>query len=191
MKGRRQNNKGVSLVELIVVISIMAILTGMVSVGAGILVGRAAKETRDMLLTSLENVRAQTMGKDAISVELSYTDNKYMLTYTYNKTTAAHGTETVTESKVIGTDKCTIYYADSSFSDTIATASDCENLLGGSKVTAGNPLRFSFDRSSGALKASTDASGATFYIAHIYVVQGDHDPYGIRLYPETGKMTEE
>jgi prepilin-type N-terminal cleavage/methylation domain-containing protein len=106
MKGRRQNNKGVSLVELIVVISIMAVLTGMVSVGAGILVGRAAKETRDMLLTSLENVRAQTMGKDAISVELSYTDNKYVLTYTYNKTTAAKGTETVTESKVIGTEKC-------------------------------------------------------------------------------------
>jgi prepilin-type N-terminal cleavage/methylation domain-containing protein len=191
MKGRRKNNKGVSLVELIVVISIMAIMTGIVSVGAGVLNGRAAKETRDKLLSSLENVRAQTMGKDAISVTLSYTDDQYLLTYTYDKTTAAGGTETVTESKVIGTDKCTIYYADSNFSDTIATASDCVSRLGGNKVTAGNPLQFSFDRSSGALKESTDASGANFYIAHIYVVQGDHDPYGIRLYPETGKMTEE
>jgi hypothetical protein len=116
------------------------------------------------------------------------------LKYTYNKTTGNNGAKTITpveESRVIGTDKCTIYYADSTFSDTVDTAADCESKLSGSKVAEGCSLKFSFDRSSGALKAETDASGAEYFIAHIYVVQGTHDPYSIRIYPETGKMTEE
>jgi prepilin-type N-terminal cleavage/methylation domain-containing protein len=196
MMGIRRNNRGFSLVELIIVIAIMTVMTGMVSVGTGLLSGRAARETRDKLLSSLESVRAQTMGKDEIQAELTYdaSSGQYILKYTYNKTTVVSGTKTTTpieESKVIGTDKCTIYYADSSFSDTVDTAADCESKLGSNKVAEGSSLKFSFDRSSGALKAETDASGAEYYIGHIYVVQGSHDPYSIRIYPETGKMMEE
>ena len=189
------NNRAFSLVELIVVIAIMSVLVGFVSVGAGILSGKAARETRDKLLSSLENVKTQSLGKNAIDASLSYDASKkqYILTYTYLKTTVL-GNPTVTESKTVGTDKCEIYFADNTFSDVITSADDCINYYGSNdigKIDETTSVSFSFDRSSGALKPYISVSGVDYYIEHIYVVQGSHDPYGIRLYPETGKMTEE
>lgn len=194
------NNRAFSLVELIVVIAIMSVLVGFVSVGTGILSGKAARETRDKLLSSLENVKTQTLGKNAIDASISYDASKkqYILTYSYLKTTVlidgSKDTSTVTESKTVGTDKCEIYFADNTFSDVITSADDCINYYGSSdigKIDETTSVSFSFDRSSGALKPYISVGGVDYYIEHIYVVQGAHDPYGIRLYPETGKMTEE
>jgi prepilin-type N-terminal cleavage/methylation domain-containing protein len=199
----KQNNRGFSLVELIVVISIMSILVGLVSVGAGTLSGKKAKVARDKLISSLDNVRTQTMGKESIDATLYYdsASSQYVLQYTYTNTTKKSGESSnssdVTVNKAIGSSQCIIYYAVTGNSTGISTAQDCEDNLSANKVTGDQALEFSFNRSSGELTAYTVVTGddgsstrTQVDLDYIYVVQGSHDPYGIRFYRVTGKMTE-
>jgi prepilin-type N-terminal cleavage/methylation domain-containing protein len=122
---QKLNNKGFSLVELIVVISIMAVMVGFVSIGTGILSGKRAKEARDKLLSSLENVRTQTMGKDSIDATLSYdsASGQYILTYVINKDkNAAAEEDEDSGTKVICGSSCIIYYAYGDLSGDVSTA---------------------------------------------------------------------
>lgn len=62
-KNKYINNKGVSLVELVVIIAIMAVLsTGLISM-IGLLNGRAARECAQDTLSSLSKVRVLTLSK--------------------------------------------------------------------------------------------------------------------------------
>lgn len=64
-KNKCINDKGVSLVELIIIIAIMAVLsTGLISM-IGILNGRAARECAQDTLSALSKVRVLTLSKSA------------------------------------------------------------------------------------------------------------------------------
>ena len=66
----KQENKGFSLVELIVVIAIMTILTGLISAGIGMAVSKPADECIDKLKASLQSIRVTSMGKFDAHIEI-------------------------------------------------------------------------------------------------------------------------
>ncbi len=171
---KRRNDRGFSLVELVVVIAIMAVLAGLVTIGVSVLNGRQAKECRDELESKLENVRVQTMGKRTVTAKLYETANGgYALTVTSALET--DGSDAASTDYSLGGKSCEIYYSCEKDA-TYATATDLMPV-------DSSGLEIEFDRASGAQKELS--SGV--YVYHIFVVQGSK-VYGIRFYPETGKM---
>lgn len=175
---KKLNNNGFSLVELVTVIAIMVILTGLVTISASVLRGKNAQECRDKLMASLENVRTHTMGKKEVKAVLSKSGSEYILTV---YTTQDANTVTPTVSTVmLGGSKSEIYYSFEE-ADTYSTSTSL-------KKVSDEELMIEFNRGSGALNSSME--GGTKCPYHIYVVQGDK-VYGIRLYKETGKLVKE
>jgi prepilin-type N-terminal cleavage/methylation domain-containing protein len=166
MNRKRQRNSGFSLVELITVIAIMGVLSGLITISAGLLSGRQAKQCRDELLASLENVRVTTLGKKSVVAAIENDGTGYVL----KVTSTANGTDYVTKSTTICGNRVKLY---SSVSEDGSTRAEITSLS------------IEFDRSSGALKAN----GAD-YVYHIYAVENGKE-YGIRFYPETGKIVRE
>ncbi len=67
--GRNNNNRGYSLVELVVVIAIMVILIGVFSISIGTLSGRKVNKCADEIVSTLERTRVLTLGKEQNQVE--------------------------------------------------------------------------------------------------------------------------
>lgn len=67
--GRKSNNGGFSLVELIIVIAIMAILVGVMAISASSLTGRKVKKCADEIVSTIERTRVLTLGKEQNDVE--------------------------------------------------------------------------------------------------------------------------
>lgn len=177
MERRKLNNRGFSLIELIVVIAILVVLAGAAVSLVGLLNGRQAKQGREKLFTRLDGVRTTTMGKRTATATLEKRDSNYILVVT----STVNGSDSRTNEYIIAdSEKVTLYYS--------------KNKDGSEKgdwveIGSGSPpvsVTIEFDRASGALKAQGDGT----YIYHIYAVQGSKE-YGIRLYPETGKIQKE
>jgi prepilin-type N-terminal cleavage/methylation domain-containing protein len=173
MERPKLNNRGFSLVELIVVIAVIVVLGAATVSLTGLLNGRQAKQAREQLFSKLDSVRTTTMGKRNTTATLDINGTDYILTVD----STVDGTNTQTnEYKIADSNKVKIYYS---------TEKD------GSRSELSSPVTIEFDRSSGALKANgTEADGSPKYIRYIYVVQGSKE-YGIKIYPETGKIQKE
>ena len=61
--GRKNNNSGFSLVELVIVIAIMAVLVGVMATSITSLTGRKVRKCADEIVTTLERTRVLTLGK--------------------------------------------------------------------------------------------------------------------------------
>lgn len=172
----KRKDSGFSLVELLVVIAIMAVCTGMVTLSFRVLSGRRAKQCRDELMTTLDGVRTATLGKKAVTAVITAGSDGYELTVE----STADGTTTTTKSSKIAGESVTLYYA---------VTADGSDTSGWIEITGSNSLKLEFDRSSGALKAQGSGdTGSQVY--HIFAVE-NNKTYGIRIYPETGKLMKE
>jgi prepilin-type N-terminal cleavage/methylation domain-containing protein len=163
------NNRGFSLVELIVVLALMVVFSASVLTISGIMNGRQAKQCREELLSKLDGVRTTTLGKRTATATIQKGTKGYSLVIS---TTLAEGGSSTDKTYKLDSGKVTLYYS---------TNSD-----GSDKQEISAPLKIEFDRASGALKAQGDGT----YIRHIYAEQNGK-VYGIRLYPETGKIQRE
>jgi prepilin-type N-terminal cleavage/methylation domain-containing protein len=165
---RKLNNRGFSLIELIVVMALMVVFTASVLSISGIMNGRQAKQCRDELVSKLDGVRATTMGKRTATATIQKETKGYSLVV---KTVV--DSSTTDKTYKLDSSKVTLYYS--------------VNTDGSDRQEITSNLTVEFDRASGALKA---LSGGTTYIRHIYAEQNGK-VYGIRLYPETGKIQKE
>ena len=159
---KKNNNRGFSLVELIVVVAIGAILIGASILSIASISGTAAKQCARNIESILNKTRVTTMGKDTAVIELrkDLSDGAY-----YYEVTVTNGKGEITaETKKIGRSNLEIRY-----STTFNNAS---------KLDASNPIKIEFDRSSGAEK--TD-------IGKIWVKHGSTEKT-ITIYKETGKI---
>jgi prepilin-type N-terminal cleavage/methylation domain-containing protein len=174
MERPKLNNRGFSLVELIVVIAVIVVLGAATVSLTGLLNGRQAKQAREQLFSKLDAVRTTTMGKRNTTATIDLNGTDYVLTVV----STVSGTDPqTTEYKIADSKKVKLYYSKESG--------------GGGRTEITSPVTLEFDRASGALKADgTEADGSPSYIRYIYAVQGSKE-YGIKIYPETGKIQKE
>lgn len=163
-----KNNRGFSYVELILVLAIMAIATGLISLSIG-LVGRTnVSKGADKLYSSFEQARASAMGKPDTVLELSCVEGTY---YCYVGSASASATDKEEARKEIVTSPVEIKYVLSGTPDSMAT------LQSGTIV-------FKYDQATGAFKKSPTLGD---YCDQIVITNGN-TMATIKMYPATGKI---
>lgn len=167
----KKDHRGLSLIEIIVVIAIMAILAGSVGIGVGMVLRRPVDECASKLQSSLQSNRITAMGKISTKLEI-YMDDGYI--YIRETIESADGIRS-TESR-IGDRGILLEYKLSGSTTMIPLPED------------GSPLILSFDRSSGAFKDLRDMGLPNVYCEKIVISKGDRVKE-LTLARLTGKVT--
>ena len=177
-KNKCINDKGVSLVELIIIIAIMAVLsTGLISM-IGILNGRAARECAQDTLSALSKVRVLTLSKSKgapesglaaeadVYLEIKPDGGGRILIMQVNKNKEG---ETIVDQISVG-----------------AANVDIIAVVGGNEVNlTGTDIKIAYDRATGAFLKYSDSG----YMTSLTFEQGK--TYTINMTPATGKATME
>lgn len=183
--GRKLNNKGFTLVELIVVMAIMVVLVGGALIGIGIISSGNAKKATKTLEASLNNLRINTMsmqGDWKLKVYMDGSQYKADIIKTItneDKTTSS----TVVSSEKLGS-RISIKFIDGAETVVDKDESIYVTFKEGSgkvgDVTAGN------DSGSTSIKGSESLLG-------LFKLQSDSGTtqYGLKLWYETGRITAE
>lgn len=165
-----RDNRGLSLVEMIIVIAILAVVSGIVVMGIGVAVSKPAEECARKIQQSLEGARVYTMGKQKLSLKY-YVDDGCV--YVQETAVAADGTVTTKTPVKIGAKGVKVTYV----------------LEGGAGYTdlAVTPLTLSFDRATGGFSKTECTPG---FSSEIKVEKGSK-VMKVTLYSLTGKVTVE
>jgi type II secretory pathway pseudopilin PulG len=159
----RRDNRGISLVEIVVVLAIMAVAGGAMLIGIGMISGKPAQKCAQKIVYSLERHRTTAMGKVDASYTLKAEANGIYL-YEYIKSSDAAGTTNVMP---VGEKTVTVTYT-------------CGGVV---KDLASEPLTLQFERGSGGFVKQSDGS----YCTEIKVSKAGVE-YVIELVPLTGKV---
>lgn len=169
---KKNNNRGFSLVELIVVVAIGAILIGASILSIASISGTAAKQCARNIESILNKTKVTTMGKDTAVIELRKGDSDgayyYEVTVKNGKVDKNGKEDKTVETKKIGRSNLEIRYSTNA-------STPFEEA---SKLDVSNPIKIEFDRSSGA---------ETTNISKIWVKHGSTEKT-ITIYKETGKI---
>ena len=168
----KKDNRGLSLVELVIVMAIMAVLGTVVSIGVNLVTGRPADKCASRLQTVMQNNRMTTMGKLDASMRIYmdaaggiYVDELIKV----NESTTNTVTTQVGEAGVV------LFYK-------ITGEADYREL------TPGTALLLSYDRSSGAFKDLTSMGLSGHYCEEIKIVKGNRTKI-LKLSYLTGKIS--
>lgn len=172
-KKKKQNNKGFSLVELIVVIAIGVILASATVISISSVLGVAVKQCARNVESVLNKAKVSTMGKDSVVVKI-YKNDSSGGDGAYYYELYVNGATTPTETKKIGRSNIEVSYSMKQ------DYSDKKALQGSDSIT------IEFDRSSGAEKENADGSCCS----RIWVKKGGTEKV-ITIYKETGKVVNE
>lgn len=168
MKQRKQtDNRGLSLVEIIVVIAIVAVISGFFILGIGMITGKPVEQCARQMKIVLEQCRTAAMGKPAGDAYL-------VLTHDSEGVWATLWQSGVPDKKLVGQ------------SDV-----DVKVMLGSReydlKDAFPSGLRIDFDRSSGGLLASTVPEGGSAFCKSIMISRGS-TTRTLRIERLTGKI---
>lgn len=192
----KEDNRGFSLVELIIIIAIMAILIAAMAVNIGRISGYRAKECRTKVVSSLENGRLVTLSKSRGGSYMGNT-NTYLV-FVKNEANGCNYCITVVENgirevKKISRGNVTLKYSftkDATDGTPIGTFNNPQGLAIDSTeaeiqeaIAAG--FKVGFSRQNGAL-LPYDASGNT-NIYQMFASLGNYN-YGITIHPKTGEV---
>ena len=163
----KKDNRGISLVEMIIVIAILAVVSGGVAIGIGSALSKPAEECTKKITDSLKNARVSTMGKNTVKLYLySDTDGIYLK----EKVQVTGGT--ATEKKIrIGQRGVEVSYQ--------LTGDSSYTSLGGES----NPLVLSYKRTTGGFNEISSGK----YCESIKVKKGNRE-HTLKLYSLTGKV---
>lgn len=191
-----KDNKGFSLVELVIVVAILAILGGFVFVGLGLLTGQYARECANDISAALGKEKNYSLTRSATVdcyMELVYdADDGYHVRYYQPKNAIVKGDNPSSDWVLAGDEKVGSkrVYVNCDFTDNSSTV-----------IRDGQSVIFIYDRVSGALKASAQSDGITIGIDDAVRSAIESDTavkcnkitidygrtYEITLYPATGK----
>lgn len=149
--GRKNNNSGFSLVELIIVIAIMAVLVGVMATSITSLTGRKVRKCADEIVTTLERTRVLTLGKEQNRVEcvISYNDT------TKEYTAQIRQGDVEVSNRVLGKEPIDIkvYFEGDSTGYSLTELKGSDSLL--PYVSSSKGLHLVFNRASGAFEKDT------------------------------------
>lgn len=163
---KREDNRGLTLVELIIVIAIIAVLTGIVMMSVSIISGLPAKKCANNIYSALSRVRVTTMGKNMDTLQLEVRPDGIF---------AVETIDSVVETKQLGKNTVKLYVTVNSGGTETET-----------EITSGGSILIDFNRSTGALKPIT--VGSTDYYTKIRAKKGGKS-YTVSIVPFTGKMS--
>lgn len=166
----KRNNRGMSLVEVIIVVAILSIVAGGITIGVGFITGKPADECANKLRAALQSNRTTTMGK--LSAELLI----------YGNTDGVWVVEVID-----GTAKTPVKIGSSGVGIKIETSDGMVSSLNTETPTSeslpNTPLRISFNRSSGAFNPLPGGG----YCTEIVISKGN-TVKTLKLYYLTGKI---
>ena len=182
---KKNNNKngGFSLVELIVVIAIMAVLTGIASMSLASVMGVSVKQCARDIQSAANQTRVSTLGKDEVIMTITK-GNKAKASEAYYCTIVTKdglGKTTENEEK-IGKSNLDITYV---LSDSKG------NKTSDITLDDTHSLTIKFNRGTGAMAPcmkSDGSSGGDYYCMQIKVKKNSTEKI-ISFYPETGKVS--
>lgn len=162
---KKMNDKGFSLVELMVVIGIMAIVASIFTLGFSLVSNKQVDQCAKKIQMSLENARSTSMGKSNVGLHFYYSGGKIYVEKTLNYSAAQ---TTVSE---VGDGALAVTYKLSGEAD--------ETDLKTTQI-----YDISFDRASGSLKPQ----GGTVYLEYFKVSNG-RKTLTIKIEQLTGRVT--
>ena len=181
-----KENRGFSLVEVLIVVAIMGIMIGFVFIGLPLLTGQHAKKCANNMSAALGKEKNYALARSGTAdcyMELLLDADGYHVKYYIPKNAVVTGAGpsdwVLAEDEVIGSQQVEV---------------TCE-LEGGTSldITTGQSLKLVYDRASGACKPSFKGDGSGVGLIDSYV---DHSTritidrgkkYEITLLPDTGK----
>lgn len=172
---KKKNNRGMSLVEIIIVIALMSVIAGVTGYGLSLISNKPVEECARKVEMILNRNRTNSMGKKDAWVEF-YTNSEGLVTYEEHLESGGGAPEQVTGPVVIG-DKdvaLRIYYSDGS--SVVLGKTDTDHIH----------WKVAFSRDSGAVKEK-DGKKCT----KIEVYKGEGYKKVIKLEQLTGKVTVE
>lgn len=171
----RKDKRGISLVEILVVIAIMAVVASVGIWGINAVSGRPAQQCSQKLIYSLERHRVTAMGKADAYYKLSIdAKNRVVFEEGISNTADEYGNYTYsTTSSEIGNTRVKLAYI----------------VSGGGEVEmdSGDSLTIRFDRGSGAFKSFVDQDGNNLTVTGV-VVQSGGRSFNVKLVQVTGKV---
>lgn len=149
---KKTDNKGFSLVELIVVIAIVSVLIGMFTFGYSLISNKQVDQCAKKIQITLESARATSLGKHSVDLKFLSSGGKI---YLEKKLDGDAAQVSRTE---IGDGKLSVIFT----FEKNGSADQTKN------VATTNVTGIVFDRASGSVKA--DASG--YYFNHVTISNG-------------------
>ena len=154
----KTDNRGFSLVELLITIAIMVVVIGGVTAWTGVIAARSARQCAQQLQHTLAQARIDTMGKGSLKVEFYYDAARgYFVKETINEIPslsvqeAGAGSHTKAavnsgegEEKKIGNKRCTVVVIEK---DNVGAEISRADL---------SSMEFEFNRATGAFTKPTD-----------------------------------
>lgn len=165
----KKDNRGITFVELVIVVAIMSILVGAASYGLGLINGKPAEECAQKIVFSLEQSRTKAMGKHLVTYRL-YKDSATGLIMVEENVQVKSTDTAVPSITTLGSKDVTVKYTLKN--GAVATE----------KELSTQELLLEFDRTTGGFK--TTAGGDCVKIT----VSKAHTTVNITLIPPTGKV---
>ena len=188
--GRKSNNQGFSLVELVIVMAIMAIVVTTVGLSISLVSGRKVKKCADEIVSTIERTRVLSLGKDQGQVEFILSQDASG-DYHVRIYQGSNPSDDPILDRVVGKDPIGVKVV---FSD--GTEAELGDILGNTPhaihAAGEGGLRLIFNRSSGAFEKGTNAVGGDVktYCDRI-VVTGNGRTIEITTVGPTGKILQE
>lgn len=181
----RKDNRGVSLTELIVVMALIAIISGVAMYSISTITGAKVNKMIEQLESAMERTKALTLGKEQNDVELIlYHDTA---SKSYKVQIVSDGSTLLTDD--IGPDSITMELRFAGDTSTVSLDDISPSSAGGIHTCSEDGLHIMYERSSGAFVANLNEIGGVpkTYPEYIKVSNG-YKYRSMDLVGKTGKI---